>query len=196
MNQMNQKDAGFTLIELLITIAIAAILVAAATPSFQSMVEKNSVSSSLSDFSASLRLARAEAIRRGLRVVMCPSDDQANCGSVWANGWLVFVDEDGGGTVNGSDEIVRIHDALASNNTLLWSEDGGTSWASGVATSVQYNGRGIINTNQGTFKMCSRSNNDLYARALIISIMGSLRHGVDGDSNGIFEDDSGGDLSC
>ncbi|WP_019531166.1 GspH/FimT family pseudopilin [Dasania marina] len=197
MNKINRKASGFTLIELMITISIVAILVAIAVPSMQNTLEKNSVSTSLSEFSSSLRLARAEAIKRSRFVVVCPSSDQATCTGTWAEGWLVFEDVSGNNALDvGTDDIIRVHTALSSDNTLLWSTKGSLAWSNGVASSVQYNSRGLITSAEGTFKICSRSGRAEYARALVLTLIGSLRYGIDGDNNNIYEDESGGDLSC
>ena len=197
MNKTGRKQLGFTLIELLITIAIVAILVAAATPSIQTMVEKNSVTASLSEFSASLRMARAEAIKRGRSMVVCPSSDQNTCTGTWADGWLVFEDTNGNGDFNaGTDQLVRVHTALPSGNTLLWSPQSTSVWTDGVASRIQYNSRGLITTAEGTFKMCSRSGEAKFARSLVVALTGGIRSGIDGDNNSIYEDESGVDLSC
>lgn len=88
---------GFTLIELLVVVAIAAILVALAAPSFSDLMRRNRLSAAASALQVSLSLARSEAVKRGAdaRVTVAAN----TTAGAWTNGWTVFVD--GTGTANG-----------------------------------------------------------------------------------------------
>ena len=79
---------------------------------------------------------------------------------------------------------------------MQWSDAGSATWEDGSASHIQYNSRGLITTNDGTFKLCGRSRNNQYARALVVGSVGSLRFGIDNDNNNIYEDEAGNDLSC
>lgn len=61
------KTGGFTLVELMITIAVAAILLATATPSFTSLIQNHRLVAQHNDFVANLNLARSEAVKRSAR---------------------------------------------------------------------------------------------------------------------------------
>tara|TARA_R110001592_G_scaffold52511_6_gene160654 strand:+ start:241 stop:855 length:615 start_codon:yes stop_codon:yes gene_type:complete len=197
MLNMNRKKSGFTILELLITLAVLSIVLAFAIPSFQSSIEKNSVSASINEFSAALRLARTEAVKRGRLVVVCPSNDQATCSGIWANGWLVFEDTNASSTYTAAaDELIQVHGELGSDNIIEWSDRGSATWDNDSDTLIQYNSRGLITTPSGTFKICSRSRNDKWARSLVVGSVGSLRFGIDGNSDAIFEDESGTNLAC
>lgn len=133
------KTKGVTLVELIIAIAVLAILMALAVPSFQFVRNVNRLSASANDLVAGLQLARMEAIRRNARVVFCRSDDGASCSGAagaWA-GWMVASDEDGNGTFGNTDTErlrtgtvaagmdVRSSAALAGlNNRLTFRSDG------------------------------------------------------------------------
>lgn len=54
---------GVTLIELMVTIAVAAILLAIATPSFTSLINSNRLTSASNEMVATLQAARMEAVR-------------------------------------------------------------------------------------------------------------------------------------
>jgi len=91
---------GFTLIELLVTIAVLAILVALAVPSFTAIINSNRLTSQANDMVASLQMARTEAVRRNTRVSVCRTADGATCvaggtaADLWS-GWLTVVDNGG-----------------------------------------------------------------------------------------------------
>ncbi len=81
---------GFSLIETLVVIAIVAITMAIAIPSFGSMMQKNRLSSAASALQVSLSLARSEAIKRGIDARVTVTANTA--AGVWTNGWTVFLD--------------------------------------------------------------------------------------------------------
>ena len=88
-----RRAAGFTLVELMITLAVAAVVLTLAIPSFTSMINTNRLAALSNDIGGSVQLGRMEAVRRGVRVVACPSTDGSTC--VVANpvvGWILFTD--------------------------------------------------------------------------------------------------------
>lgn len=104
--------AGFTLVELVIAVAVLAILVAIAVPSFQSTFRSNRVTSGANELLALFSYARSEAIRSNVgngtvaAASVCASADGATCGGTWEDGWLVYRDlnQDGAPDAN---EILR-----------------------------------------------------------------------------------------
>ncbi len=112
---------GFTLFELIITLAIAAIVVGVAAPSFSTMIQDNRFSGQSLDFIAALNLARSEAIKRRVQVTLCKSANEADCtvgGNDWGQWWIVFVDNNGDAVRDGGETILRVHGPLSGNNTL------------------------------------------------------------------------------
>lgn len=101
------ESRGFTLIELLVTISVMAILAALALPSFQQTLRSNRVATTTNELLASLALARSEAIRNTHGAAMCPSADGASCGTDWGQGWLVWGDLDGDGTLDSGETVLR-----------------------------------------------------------------------------------------
>lgn len=81
---------GFTLIELMVTISILAIAAAFAVPSFQSIIEGAKHRGVISDLNASVALARSEAVKRGVPVVLAAKVAGANG---LGKGWRIFVDD-------------------------------------------------------------------------------------------------------
>lgn len=101
--------AGFTIVEAMVTVAILGILIAIAVPSMTALIASNSLSSSANETLSAMMLARQEALRTARQVVVCKSSDSSSCsaGSSWADGWIVFVDEDASGTRNGTEAVLR-----------------------------------------------------------------------------------------
>jgi type IV fimbrial biogenesis protein FimT len=115
---MKQHESGFTLIEMMVTVAIAAILASLAVPSFRTMLVKRSTQSAADTLVSDMRYARAQALQRSTRVVMCSlaANSTSACSGdtpSWVNGWLIFVDKNSDDVVNGSDEILRVQQPMA-----------------------------------------------------------------------------------
>lgn len=102
-----RRSAGFTLIELLVTIAIGAILLALALPSFTDAIRSSRVTSAANEFIASVSLARSEAIRSGRPGYMCASINGTSCGGEWNDGWLVWTDTNGNGAADDNERPRR-----------------------------------------------------------------------------------------
>jgi type IV fimbrial biogenesis protein FimT len=82
---------GFTLIELMIAVAVLAILLGIAVPSFNEATLSSKLGSTANNFVASATLARSEAIKRNMAITLCVSTDGASCASSggWEQGWMV-----------------------------------------------------------------------------------------------------------
>lgn len=81
--------SGFTLLELIITVAVLAILVSVALPSFSAMIARNQITASGNDLIAGLQFARHEAVRRNAAVQVCASTDGQACSGAGWNRWIV-----------------------------------------------------------------------------------------------------------
>lgn len=100
---------GLTLIELMMAIAIAAILLAVAAPSFQQALNGNRLGSAANELASAINLARAEAVRQNRRAVLCRSTDDSACDgtvSTWP-GWIVFVDADNDGVRDAGEPVIK-----------------------------------------------------------------------------------------
>ncbi len=107
-----RQTSGFTLIELMVTIAIMAIALAIALPSFQGSLRSNRVSTTTNELLASLSLARTEAIKSTMGGGVCSSANGTTCGGTWNDGWVVWTDTNRNGVFNaGTDTVVRYSQA-------------------------------------------------------------------------------------
>ena len=92
---------GFTLIELMVTIALAAILMMVAVPSFTTFMRNSQLTSFTNSLLASINAARGEAMKRGRYAMVVPTD-----GANWSSGWIIFIDVDRTGTYTAANDIV------------------------------------------------------------------------------------------
>jgi len=163
------RNKGFTLIELMITIAIASILIAIATPSFSRMVISNSVSADQDAIFRLILTARSEAIKRGEKVSLCKSINLTACdtSATWTNGLIVFSDTDADGVIDSGDEILKINEALDLSISVVFS--GGNY--------LSFNSLGQSDNNTGTFTFNHSSGDAEYTRTITISATGRARKG-------------------
>ncbi len=104
---------GFTIIELMVVIAILAILAALAAPSFTPIIERWRVRQAVESLQSTLYYARSEAIKRGGNVVVrknLQNTDgcrEAATTQEWGCGWFIFVDTNGNGSRQASEELLQ-----------------------------------------------------------------------------------------
>lgn len=119
---------GYTLIELLAGLAAMAVSLAWGVPSFRNFLLDAARTREVNQFVQALYLARGEAIKRNQVVSLCPSRDGVTClpGSLWASGWLVFVnvDRDSPATRDSGEELLRTYPSwdsgqISSNRSTL-----------------------------------------------------------------------------
>ncbi|MBX9754256.1 MAG: GspH/FimT family pseudopilin [Pseudomonadaceae bacterium] len=67
---MMNSNKGFTLLELMVTVAILAILLSIAAPSFRTQIEASRLRADTDNIMAALQLARSEAVTRSLPVTV------------------------------------------------------------------------------------------------------------------------------
>lgn len=137
----NTLAQGFTIIELIVAIAILAIVMAIAIPSFTAFIQNNYAKSIAVNLVETLIFARSKAITINSPVTVCATADNtfSSCGNQWTLGWLVFIDVNGNGSLNsGTDTLLRT-EALTGQNANIT-----TSPSTSAAT---YNNLGFPNPN-------------------------------------------------
>lgn len=162
------KQQGFTLIELMITLAVIAIVAGIAAPSFSDMIQDNRLTTTSNELLTGLAITRSEAIKRGERAAICQSDDGSSCSgnaSNWHEGWVVYIDEDTDGVIDGDEDIISVHASLSSNMTLSMGASAISYDSDGLATNL---------SNILYFTLCD-DRSDANKQGLAISITGRVR---------------------
>ncbi len=175
-----RAQQGFTIFELVMTVAVGALLVTLAVPSFNAMLQNNRLTSQINEFVATLQLARSEAVKRNQTVILCATDDPAadplDCtgGADWDTGWIVFADADSDGAPAatadecnaGADCIIAVHAPVEGSNTLRGEP-------AAVSDSIAYQPNGVSD-DSGTFILCD-PRGAAHAKAIVVSTTGRPR---------------------
>lgn len=192
-------EPGFTLIELVIVIAVVAVLMSVAVPSFQSALAESRQVSVFNKMSGTLRFARSEAIKRSKGVSICPFATNTSCGTDWSAGMLVYVDarDDGAPLVyDGEDATIRTI-ALSNSGISLQAHallDTGTTTA--TTGSIRFNARGQPNWLNGTMVLCD-ARGSTHASALVMTGSGIARKAYStASTDGVVVDALGSAVSC
>jgi type IV fimbrial biogenesis protein FimT len=98
---MHYKNcSGFTLPEILITLGIIAIVLSMAVPGMSTMIKDNRLATQLNRVVADIHLARSEAVKRDVRVILCrssapdaPTPLCSGTDQVWDTGYIIFADD-------------------------------------------------------------------------------------------------------
>lgn len=152
------KIRGFTVVELMMTIAILAILLSIGIPSFSSIVGNSNMSANSSDLLTAFNYARTEAIKRGASVALGKND-----GSTWSGGLVVWVDENGDGSLGNTEEVLRYWDAFSTDSSLV---------SSNSVTSFIFRATGEVN-NADTLTLCDSRTGET-GRTISVLLSGAI----------------------
>lgn len=129
------KVLGFTAIELMVCVAIVAILMAIALPSFRNSIERWRVNQYLGEFESTIFKARSEAIKRGGNVFIqkLPDNSATACNRAttsqdWGCGWFIYYSARGISPHNGTDPILQSYpESKKTTLSLLLGSSGATT---------------------------------------------------------------------
>lgn len=167
---MNRRAQGVTLVELLVVLAVLAVLLGIAAPSFSGLIREHRLATAANGLLQGLLYARAEAIKRSERVTVCVSSSGDACTDedAWQHGWVVFVDSDDSGVLEPGERVLKVAAAQIDRMTII----GNTL----VRRYVSYNGEGLTQQvggglQMGTILLC----HDGVGRRLVINSVGRPR---------------------
>lgn len=160
-----QRQFGFTLAELLMTLALLAVLSAAALSSLSGLLLESRMTRQVNGLVHGVHLAKSTAQLRLTDVALCKSPDGERCvhEGEWHDGWLLFANED------------RDHPPQADPGEACLAAGG--AWRGGR---IRANRRFFVfrpattRSTNGTFVFCDRRGESA-ARALIVSYTGRPR---------------------
>lgn len=172
------QQSGFTLIELMVTVAVAAVLLSIAAPSFSRLIASNRITAQTNEFVGGLNLARAEAVRQG-QGVSIRSD---SAGIDFGTGWKVFKDPTyGGGAVAPvTADVIRHATTPSGRTTLRRVTLSGTTYTDATTSLadrmyVSFNARGGNNGGSPAyFRVCDASNSALPGRIVQVTTVGRV----------------------
>ncbi|MDH5190313.1 MAG: GspH/FimT family pseudopilin [Gammaproteobacteria bacterium] len=157
-----KMNKGFTLIELMVSLAVMAIFLTMAIPAFTDVIKNNRLVSQTNSLVADINLARSEAVKRGVQVILCRSANSTAavsslaCGGIaqtWTTGWFVFASGDSNTTFTaGTDTLIK-RSEIARKGVIIKTNASGDS-------SLAYNADGT-NGNSSTvlFALCDDRGN-------------------------------------
>ncbi len=160
---------GFTLIEMIVTMAVAAILLTVAVPSFKYVTNNNRMSAENNGLLGDLQFARAEAIKEGRTVTVCVSANGTTCANstTWQSGWIVFSDPTNVGVVDAGESILRVQHTFSGSDSFA---------ASNNVSAITFNRDGYaIGIANGTLiTLHDSSNTSAWTRCLSVNLSGQL----------------------
>lgn len=121
----------------MVTVAVLGILAAMAVPTMTGVIQANRLTSTTSELTASLQLARSEAIRRRSSVTICGSSDGATCGNNWSQ-WIVT------GTESTTGSTVLVQSAGVTSDSIE---------VSGPGAGLVFRSSGLLQS-QGQLTVC------------------------------------------
>lgn len=119
LENMHIRSHGFTLLELMTYLGILSLLISIGIPELNNMIYEQKLRKATQDLFLSAAIARSEAVKRNLPVLVMTNADS------WSNGWKVFVDHNNDGTRNQNEPVIaiteKLDEILARGNTPVTS---------------------------------------------------------------------------
>jgi type IV fimbrial biogenesis protein FimT len=158
---------GFTLIELVALLAVAAVAVSIAVPSYQALIDNHRIQIATHAIVAHLQLARTEAVKSGERVALCPSNEAERCldGFDWSAGFIVFRDLNHDHDRQSAEPLLRVHGGNRGLRVIT---------STGRRRVVYEPDGSVTGGSNATFRVCSESTPERN-RAVIVSNTGRPR---------------------
>ncbi len=176
---------GFTIVELMVTLAIAAILLAVAVPSFTSFVQKRGISQKTLQVRNALELARGLALSQRQVWTVCTVDAANSCVSSAGLRLLVFRDDNDNNDFDAGEVLQQEVDI--NSIALEMSASFGRPYIR-----FARNGEAL---ELGNLEVCSTNQTIDYGRQVIVFRSGRIRLSSDSDGDG-YDDNGGTKIEC
>lgn len=122
------RQHGFNLLELMFTLAVAAIVLGIGIPNLRDLARNSRIAAETNDLVIGFHAGRSEAVKRRANVTLCASSDASaeapTCSANFYEGWVVFVDRNGNGSVDldadpeVSDAVIEAHGQMRQGLSL------------------------------------------------------------------------------
>ena len=164
------KESAFTLLELIITIAIVAIIISIALPSFHHFRAQQEVSQLLTTIRQNVNLSKSLATSYHNNIVMCSSSNLTNCeNDQWNKGFIIFNDTNNNKQRENNELLHKVIKTDFRYGNLRW--NGGSV----NSKSIIFQGdTGLPRGSQGNFTYCSFNHKENH-RYIPLSPMGHTR---------------------
>lgn len=140
-------ERGFTLVELMVALALIAILLSLAVPSLASFQRNSELRATASGFLAAVQSARTEAMKRGVDTYMQPMSNNN-----WANGWIIYADNDRSQTQTAADAVLMQTGPIAAKTNVASNATDASEFAGGAGKFIRFNGGGFPLAMDGSFR--------------------------------------------
>jgi type IV fimbrial biogenesis protein FimT len=154
----------------MVTVAVVAVLLGIAAPSFYETIKNNRLRTLADRLVTSFNLARSEAVKRNIEVIVCPSSDGLICSGNYSDGWLIVADLDGDGSLvaGSTDPVLRVDEGLPEGYTVT-----GTDGTSDYTTNITYYADGSANDPQApALYLCPPDKDADAAWRILVSVVG------------------------
>lgn len=155
------RQFGFSLVEFITVLAISAVLLGIAVPSFTSFITQARSSSEYQELTRALGVARSEAITRGTDVIV------SKIGSNWDDGFRIWIDQDGDSSFDSGEELREFSDFGSKASMAV----------TGNAASITFTSNGLINVPLGTvitFEYRTNPSKCAYDRNIVLKHTGHV----------------------
>lgn len=161
----------------MITLAVAAVLIMIAAPSFDGLLKSSARTAVLTSINGDIRFARGEAVAKAQDVVICASSNGSTCSgsNTWDTGWIVFNDLNSNGAPDyGTGSCATTEDCLHKSQGSI---TGGATLRANGAQAI-FSNLGELSSGTNTLLLCAadadKLNDSDKSRTININAAGSI----------------------